>query len=84
MNISLGPDLEKRIAERIHKGEYTSLEALVTEAVSRFIDQIDEEDAELHETRDAINQAFEELDRGEGRPADEVFAELRTEYGIPR
>lgn len=81
MNITLAPDLEKRIEERIHRGDYESPEALVSEAVSRLIDE-DEED--LRETRAAVEEAFEELDRGEGRPAEEVFAELRAEYGIPR
>jgi antitoxin ParD1/3/4 len=81
MNITLTPELEKRIEERIHRGEYESPEAFISEAVSRLID---EEEQELRETRAAIGQAFEELDRGEGRPADEVLAELRAEYGIPR
>ena len=81
MNITLAPDLEKRIEERIHRGDYESPEAFITEAVSRLIE---EEEQELRETRAAINQAFEELDRGEVRPADEVLDELRAEYGIPR
>jgi Arc/MetJ-type ribon-helix-helix transcriptional regulator len=81
MNITLAPDLEKRIEERILRGAYESPEALISEAVSRLID---EEEQELRETRAAIDQAFEELDRGEARPADEVLAELRAEYGIPR
>ena len=81
MNINLAPDLEKRIEERIHRGDYESPEALVNEAVSRLID---EDEEELRETQTAINQAFEELDRGEGRPAEEVLAELRAEYGLPR
>ncbi len=81
MNITLAPDLEKRIEERIHRGDYESPEAFITEAVSRLIE---EEEQELLETRAAIGQAFEELDRGEARPAEEVFAELRAEYGLPR
>jgi Arc/MetJ-type ribon-helix-helix transcriptional regulator len=81
MNITLTPDLEKRIEERLHRGDYASPEALVTEAVSRLID---EDEEELRETKAAIEQALEESARGEGRPADEVFAELRAEYGLPR
>ena len=81
MNITLAPDLEKRIEERLHRGDYESPEALIREAVSRLID---EDEEELRETRAAIDQAFEELDRGEARPADEVLDELRAEYGIPR
>lgn len=81
MNITLAPDLTKRIEERILRGAYESREALISEAVSRLID---EEEQERRETRAAIDQAFEELARGEARPAEEVLAELRAEYGIPR
>ncbi len=81
MNIALAPDLEKRIEERIHRGDYESPEALVSEAVSRLID---EDEQELRETRAAIDQALEESARGEGRPAEEFFEELRAKYGTPR
>jgi len=43
---------------------------------------MDEE--EFRETKDAIDEAIEQGERGEGRPAGEVFAELRAKYGISR
>lgn len=36
------------------------------------------------ETLEAIKQGLEEADRGESRPAREVFAELSAKYGLSR
>ena len=80
MNITLPPDLEKSVHERVENGDYENPDALIQDAVSRLI----AEDDGLEETKAAINQAFEESERGEGRPAEEFFEELRAKYGMPR
>ena len=36
------------------------------------------------DAREGIRQGLEEMKRSLGRPAREVFDELRAEYGIPR
>lgn len=36
------------------------------------------------ETLEAIRQGLEEAERGEGRPAREVFADLSAKHGISR
>jgi len=36
------------------------------------------------ETLEAIRRGLEEAERGEGRPAREVFAELSAKFGISR
>ncbi len=41
------------------------------------------EAAEYVDTVKSIRRALEQIKRGEGRPADEVIAELRQELGIP-
>lgn len=41
------------------------------------------EAAELKETLRSIRRALEQTKRGQGRPADQVIAELRQELGIP-
>jgi predicted transcriptional regulator len=33
--------------------------------------------------REGIRQGLDQLNRGEGRPASEFFAEMREKYGIP-
>ena len=35
------------------------------------------------ETVEAVQEALEQVERCEGRPADEFFAEMREKYGIP-
>jgi Arc/MetJ-type ribon-helix-helix transcriptional regulator len=80
MNITLTPDLEKGVRERVERGDYENPEALVRDAVYRLI----AEDQELEETKAAISQALGESRRGEGRFAEEFFAELQARHGVPR
>jgi prevent-host-death family protein len=49
------------------------------EAYQRLLDIAAEASAE-----EGIRQGLEELAQGLGRPAEEVFDELRAEFGIPR
>jgi hypothetical protein len=44
----------------------------------------EEDEEEIQETRAAIHGALEQSRRGEGRPAEEVFEEIRARYGMPR
>ena len=47
-------------------------------------DEGDMDEEEFRETKAAIDEALEQGQRGEGRPAEEVFADLRAKYGISR
>jgi PHD/YefM family antitoxin component YafN of YafNO toxin-antitoxin module len=49
------------------------------ESYQRLLDRLDR-----IETLEAIRQGLEEAERGEGRPAREVFAELSAKYGVSR
>jgi len=82
MNISIRPDLQERINQKIENGEYENADALVQQALDWFLD-IDDED-ELEETQAAIEEARGQSERGEAVPAEEVFGELRARYGISR
>jgi len=42
------------------------------------------DDDEIRQTQSAIGEALEQAQRGQGRPADEVFSDLRAKYGISR
>jgi Arc/MetJ-type ribon-helix-helix transcriptional regulator len=39
---------------------------------------------EYRETVEAIRRGLESVERGEGRPAEEFFDEMRQKHGIPR
>jgi Arc/MetJ-type ribon-helix-helix transcriptional regulator len=86
MNITLSPELQKRIAAKVQHGEVGSADALVEYALNFYLDfeegGMDEE--EFLETKAAIDEALEQGNRGEGRPAEQVFAQLRAKHGIPR
>ena len=43
----------------------------------------EDDDQEVRETAAAIKQALEQGERGEGRSAEQVFADLRARHGIP-
>jgi Arc/MetJ-type ribon-helix-helix transcriptional regulator len=38
MDVTLSPDVEKRIQELVHRGAYPSADALVREALGAFLD----------------------------------------------
>lgn len=81
MNVSLRPDLARFVAEQVTAGRYDSAEAAVNAAVAR----IKAEEELLAEDLDdtdvaAIAEGLAQLDRGEGRPWEEVRAELKAKY----
>ena len=83
MNISISPELERRIAEKIARGDVSSADALVEQALQLYLEyeEQDMDPEELRETRAAIDEAIEQ---SEGRPAEDVFADLRARHGISR
>ncbi|MEE9295681.1 MAG: type II toxin-antitoxin system Phd/YefM family antitoxin [Phycisphaerae bacterium] len=49
------------------------------ESYQRLLDLVDRAEA-----IEGIRKGLESMERGEGRPADEVFEEIRRKYNIPR
>jgi len=64
----LPPDLERRVREKIARGDYDDSEALIQEAVHRLIE---EDDGDLESLRVRLRQADAEIDRGAGMEFDE-------------
>ncbi len=64
MNLSLRPEIQRFIDEQVKAGRYPTPEALVEAAV---VELRDIDDAELDDaTIAAINEAEDQVDRGEG------------------
>ena len=86
MNITLRPDLEKRLAEIVRQGDVPNAESLIEQALTFYLDYDAEEmdEVEVGETRTAIDEAREQSRRGEAVSAEQVFAEFRAKHGIPR
>lgn len=74
MNVSLTPELEALIKEKVATGRYSTASEVVRDAL-RLLELRDKTNAEkLAELRAEIQKG---IDSGPGIPADEVFAELR-------
>ena len=81
MTIVVKPELEAFIAEQVKSGRFDSADAAVNAAVAKF--QAEEEllageidDGDLA----AIEEGLAQLNRGEGRPWEEIRTELRAKY----
>jgi antitoxin ParD1/3/4 len=68
MNVTLPPELEQRVREKIERGDYDNADSLVAEAVHRLMEE-DEGDLTLLQAR--LQRADAEIDRGEGLEFDD-------------
>ena len=86
MNITINPDLQERIQEKIRSGEFESADALVEQALTFFL-EFEEGRMDGEEFRDAaaaIDQALGQAERGEGISLEEFDRRMRSKYGIAR
>jgi antitoxin ParD1/3/4 len=80
MNTHLPADLEQFVQAKVHSGRFASPEAVIAEAVRIFRQQEEAEEARVLE---GIRQGLEDMHAGRGRPAEEVFADIRREFNLP-
>jgi antitoxin ParD1/3/4 len=66
MNISLTPELERRVGERVETGLYTSASELVREALRLFFQFDESRRREVEDLNHRIAIGLAQLDRGEG------------------
>lgn len=90
MKITISAELEAQIQQK------ANAEGLTVDAyVERLIledsawgetteEPLPETDPEFDEIRAAVSDGLAQAERGEGKPAREVFAELRNRHGVPR
>jgi antitoxin ParD1/3/4 len=77
MNVSLTPELEQLVQDKVSSGFYNSASEVVREAL-RLLQERDElRKVRLEELRREIARGVEAADRGELVPAEEVFESLR-------
>jgi len=81
MNVSLTPELEQLIHEKVETGLYLSASEVVREAL-RLLEERDKLQAlKLEELRREIRVGIDQADRGELLDGPEVFRELRRKAG---
>ena len=86
MNITLRPDLQERIEEKVREGEFESADAVVEQALTFYLDYKGDamDEAEFSDTKAAIDQGLEQAEHGETISLEEFDHSMRTKYGISR
>ena len=66
MNVSLTPELEQLVAEKVQSGRYSSASEVIREAL-RLLEEHDElRQKRLADVRDKIDRGLRQLDQGQG------------------
>lgn len=77
MNVSLTPELEKFVADKVASGRYTSASEVVREALRLLEDQERSRALRLEEFDRELQARMDALDRGEFVTAEEVREHFR-------
>lgn len=70
MNVSLTPELEKLVNDRVRSGMYSSASEVVREALRLLKEQEGIRRQKLKELRREIQIGIDQIERGEGTPLD--------------
>jgi putative addiction module CopG family antidote len=81
MNSHLPADFEQFVQSKVQSCRFKSSDEAIT-AVVRLLRQ--QEEAEEARVLEGIRQGLDHVRAGRGRPAEEVFAEIRREFDLPR
>lgn len=77
MNISLTPELEKFIQDKVNSGLYTSASEVIRESL-RLLNTYDElHQKRLKQLNQAIDEGLAQLKEGKGLKADDVYHRLQ-------
>jgi len=79
MNVSLKPELERFVAEKVKAGQYADVNAVVNEALEVLKEQEEFSPEEEAYLRGEVQRGLEQLDRGERSEfdAEKIIAEER-------
>ena len=82
MNVSLTPELEELIAQKVQSGRYTSASEVIREALRLLEEQDEIRQKRLEAIRREIDEGLAQLDRGEGIPGDQVRARQKRRINL--
>jgi antitoxin ParD1/3/4 len=77
MNIQIEPELEKIIQAQIATGRYANPEDVISKALKLLLEWEKGYQQWVEETREKVDIAIEQLDRGEGIEGEVVISQLR-------
>ena len=79
MNVSLTPELEQLVKDKVNSGRYHSVSEVMGEAL-RLLDERDRlQEKRLAELKAKIQEGIEASERGEVVDGEEVFAEIEED-----
>jgi antitoxin ParD1/3/4 len=76
MNVSLTPELERWVTQKVEDGRYESASEVVREGLRLLQAREEEHAARLEALRRDVGVGLEELNRGEGLNGEEVFDQV--------
>lgn len=79
MNVSLTPELEKLVNDKVESGLYSSASEVIRAALRLLQERDQLKSRQLELVRTKIRRGIEQLDRGEGVPASVAVARLRAQ-----
>lgn len=77
MTITLPPDLEKLVADKVRAGNYDSAEEVVSEALHLLQHLDQKQPGRREELRWLVAQGLQDIDQGRVQPGEQVFAEIK-------
>ncbi len=77
MNVSLTPELEQLIEQKVQSGMYNSASEVIRAGLRLLQEQEELRTVRLEELRSEARKGLKSLKEGKGIPGDEVFRELR-------
>jgi len=78
MNVSLTPELERRIAEKVEAGLYSTASEVVREGLRRLFREEAERERLITKLNEEIQIGLDQADRGEGVPGEVSLREMRA------
>ena len=82
MNVTLNPDDEKLVNERVQSGQYSDTSAVFTEALRALREREAEDERIRQDLRSKIERGYQQSLRGEGVDGEQFLAELEDEIDI--
>jgi antitoxin ParD1/3/4 len=79
MKITLTPEIEQLIQEKVNSGKYSSVSEIIGEGMRLLEARDRDKETQLVVLKEKIKQGIDAANRGELIDADEVFAELEND-----
>ena len=77
MNVSLTPQLEKLVSDRVESGRYNSASEVVREALRLLQERDEVREVQLQGLRSKIAEGLDSLDRGDWVDGEDFFQRLQ-------